>query len=198
MPNDTCRRGGKSRRGAATPPGAFVTAAAADARPGRRPDPAPGSGTLSGLLLGTHVYTSDGVLPVEFLMPGDRLITRDAGARELRSIRYRHIPLAPVQVDRGALGCNSPGAPLLLLPTQPVLLRGARAQALSGRSCIPLPAAAFIDGRQIRQAPQTDDHILFRLDLGGGHILYADGVEVLCAPLAPSRLHDPAQPREPA
>lgn len=194
MPKDTSRRGGESRRSAAAPPGASVSAAAADARV----DPASGSGALSGLFLGTHVYTTDGVLPVEFLMPGDRIITRDAGARELRSVRYRHIHLAPVRVDRGALGCNSPGAPLMLLPTQPVLLRGARAQVLTGRPCATLPAATLIDGHRVRQAPRTDDHILFRLDLGGGHILYADGVEVLCTPLTISTTPEPAWPREPA
>lgn len=38
-----------------------------------------------GLATGTVVFTLDGALPVEFLEPGDRIVTR-AGARVLRRI----------------------------------------------------------------------------------------------------------------
>lgn len=38
-----------------------------------------------GLPLGTDVMTADGILPVEYLEPGDRVITR-AGMRVLREI----------------------------------------------------------------------------------------------------------------
>ncbi len=38
-----------------------------------------------GLPLGTIIHTLDGALPIEFLSPGDRVITR-AGARVLRSV----------------------------------------------------------------------------------------------------------------
>ncbi|SFI64545.1 hypothetical protein [Celeribacter neptunius] len=38
-----------------------------------------------GLPLGTQVMTADGILPVEYLEPGDRVITR-AGMRTLRNI----------------------------------------------------------------------------------------------------------------
>lgn len=43
-----------------------------------------------GFVPGTIIYTLDGALPVEFLTPGDRIITR-AGARELRGVRARVI-----------------------------------------------------------------------------------------------------------
>ncbi len=40
---------------------------------------------VTGLAPGTIIYTLDGALPVEFLSPGDRIITR-AGMRPLRGI----------------------------------------------------------------------------------------------------------------
>ncbi len=38
-----------------------------------------------GLASGTIIYTTEGALPVEFLIPGDRVITR-AGARVLQGV----------------------------------------------------------------------------------------------------------------
>ncbi len=40
---------------------------------------------------GTIIYTLDGALPVEFLVPGDRIVTR-AGARRLRRLRVAGEP----------------------------------------------------------------------------------------------------------
>ena len=41
--------------------------------------------SVNGLLAGTQVRTLDGLIPVEFLEPGDRIVTRD-GARQLMAI----------------------------------------------------------------------------------------------------------------
>ena len=41
-----------------------------------------------GMAPGTIIYTLDGALPVEYLAPGDRIITR-AGMRVLRDISVR-------------------------------------------------------------------------------------------------------------
>ncbi|SDE83994.1 hypothetical protein SAMN04488117_101426 [Celeribacter baekdonensis] len=43
------------------------------------------SNYANGLPMGTEVMTADGILPVEYLEPGDRIITR-AGMRRLRDI----------------------------------------------------------------------------------------------------------------
>lgn len=49
---------------------------------------------LPGILSGTLVLTLDGEVPVQFLCPGDRIITR-SGARVLRGVEMR-IEAAPV------------------------------------------------------------------------------------------------------
>lgn len=49
--------------------------------------PMPRADAAPDLALGTIVLTMDGALPVEFLSPGDRIVTR-AGARVLRDIRH--------------------------------------------------------------------------------------------------------------
>ena len=49
---------------------------------------------LPGILSGTPVLTLDGEVPVQFLCPGDRIITR-SGARVLRGVEMR-IEAVPV------------------------------------------------------------------------------------------------------
>ncbi len=60
----------------------------------RIPSSVSSSATWPGILSGTRVLTLDGELPVQFLCPGDRIITR-SGARVLRGVEMR-IEAAPV------------------------------------------------------------------------------------------------------
>ena len=73
-----------------------------------------------GMALGTEVMTLDGALPVEFLNPGDRVLTRN-GARRLRSIEMTRIRNARVvRISESTLGVDRPTTAMTLsarLPT---------------------------------------------------------------------------------
>ncbi|MEI4486082.1 Hint domain-containing protein [Frigidibacter sp. MR17.14] len=105
------------------------------------PEPA---APLQGLASGTMLLTPEGPRPVEALGPGDRVITRDAGAqrvlwtgaRRLGPGRLAALPAeAPVQLaaDLPGIGCR---APLLLAPGQGVALGGPTVAALFGARAV--------------------------------------------------------------
>lgn len=134
------------------------------------------------LVAGTAIHTSDGTLPVEYLSPGDRIVTRDAGLVTLRGMRRDRIVADCVSVAPGSLGNARPEGPLTLLASCPILLRDWRAKALFGAAQVLVPAARIVDGTHIRAlGPHLVDVLGLAFD--APHILYADGVEVAaCLP----------------
>lgn len=137
--------------------------------------------TPTGIAMGTRVMTLQGALPVEFLSPGDRVITR-SGARVLRDISVTVLHDADVvQVAAGALGHDRPEAPMCLPAGQPVVLRDWRAQALYGTREAAVPVARLVDGEFLRQT-RVAELRLFRLGFDAAEVIYADGVELACQP----------------
>ncbi len=134
----------------------------------------------TGIALGTRVLTLQGALAVEFLEPGDRVITR-AGARVLRAVEISVIRDAQVvTVAAGALGHDRPDVPLCLAADQPVMLRDWRAQTLYGAREVAVPASRLVDG-EFLCASRVAELRLFRLVFDGAEVVYADGVELACA-----------------
>lgn len=133
------------------------------------------------LPLGTTVLTLDGAVPVESLLPGDRVITRDAGAQPLRAIVRRRVPddLRLVQLTRRALG-GKPDEDIVLLPQQRILIRDWRAKALYGAPQAKVAAARMIDGEYIRWSDNRPGHMI-ALHFMRTHIIYACGLELLSA-----------------
>ncbi len=138
---------------------------------------------VTGLALGTRVMTLQGALPVEFLSPGDRVITR-GGARVLRAVEVSVLrDVAVVEVAPGALGHDRPEGRLCLPAGQPVLVRDWRAQALYGAAEATVPVARRADGEFLRET-RVEELRLFRLRFDAPEIVYADGVELACLPEA--------------
>lgn len=135
----------------------------------------------AGLTAGTLILTLDGALPVEHLVPGDRIVTR-RGAVALRSVVSRAVRgAAMVAVAEGALGHDRPGRPLLLPAATRVLVRDWRARALFGAAQVLVPVARLVDGAFLRHVTCAELR-LFALDLGDDAVVYAEGVEVAMAP----------------
>ncbi|MDP4032156.1 MAG: Hint domain-containing protein [Pseudorhodobacter sp.] len=134
-----------------------------------------------GLSAGTLVLTLDGALPVENLMPGDRVITRD-GARTLRGV---HVKLqhdtAMIRVSASTLGAEQPEDDMLIPPDQQILIRDWRAKALKGTHQALVHANRLIDGEYIR-AETVSVQRLFRLDFDAAAVIYAGGLELACNP----------------
>lgn len=134
----------------------------------------------AGLAPGTQVLTLDGVIPVEFLNPGDRVLTRN-GARTLQSI-VRHILPAGTQRIRAAsdaLG-GKPTGETILMPSQRVLIRDWRAKAIWGKDVVAVPIARLVDGTAIR-TETAGRQTMLSLFFGAPEILYADGLELASA-----------------
>jgi hypothetical protein len=134
-----------------------------------------------GLCAGTQVLTLAGALPVEYLCPGDRIVTRD-GARSLRDVHVRVIHDARmICVSASALGIEQPEDDLLLTPDQPILIRDWRARALKGADQAMVPAGNLLDGEYI-YATTVPEQRLFVLEFATAAVIYAGGLELACAP----------------
>jgi hypothetical protein len=136
--------------------------------------------TCTGLGLGMKVLTLDGAIPVEFLNPGDRIITR-AGVRRLRAISARVIPKGMIaRINPAVLTGAEEGAarsPLTLGADQPILLRDWRARALFGRAQVIAPLRALADDEHITMAVASEAR-LFTLKFDTAEVIYVEGLEV--------------------
>lgn len=133
----------------------------------------------AGLPPGTEVLTLAGALPVEALYPGDRVITRDAGAQSLIGIARHPVPrdMRFVRVARDALG-GKPTRDVILPAEQRILLRDWRAQALFATPAARVPLSRLVDGDLIRWSDARPEALLV-LSFAHPHVIYADGLEVM-------------------
>lgn len=156
----------------------------AQTRTGRaQPLRAPLSTCASGLGAGTGVLTTDGEIPAEFLLPGDRVITRDAGAVPLSGIVTRRVPAAQVvRLRPSAVDPEGKGRDLLLSAGQRLFLSDWRARAIFGRPQIVVEAARLADGAYIARHEGRAPVTLFQLIFADRqHILYLGDMRVMAA-----------------
>ncbi len=134
-----------------------------------------------GFAPGSTILTLDGAMPVEQVLPGDRIITRN-GARALRAIHRVALPQgAPlVSLSKAALG-GRPERDMWMLPDQPILIRDWRAQALWGVDQAQVPVKRLIDGTFLRWMTAPADTAYLQLTFGSAEILYVDGLELASA-----------------
>jgi len=136
------------------------------------------------MLAGSMVRTLEGVLPVEYLTPGDRIVTR-AGARRLTSVSVvvrKMVRL--VRIRASSMGHDRPDQDLLLSPDQPVIIRDWRAQALYGAPVAAIPAARLADGEFICVETHRSAR-LFTLRFDDEEVIYAEGMELACPAFLP-------------
>ncbi len=132
-----------------------------------------------GVTVGTMILTTEGALPVQFLAPGDRIITR-SGAKLLKDVEVSVVTNDQmIRVCASALGHTRPENDCFLAPGQKVLLRDWRAKALYGKDVAAVEVRRLADGEYIR--PETVSEIrLFSLIFERDEVIYADGMELLC------------------
>ncbi|MFM7334881.1 MAG: Hint domain-containing protein [Tabrizicola sp.] len=136
------------------------------------------------MLAGTMVRTLDGLIPVDFLTPGDRIVTR-AGARRLTSVSVvlrKQVDL--VRVKASTMGHDRPDQDLLLSPGQSVLIRDWRARALYGVAVAAIPVARLADGEFICHETVSNAR-LFTLRFDEDEVIYAEGLELACPAFLP-------------
>jgi hypothetical protein len=135
-----------------------------------------------GVAAGTRILTLDGNLPVEFLEPGDRIITR-SGARKLRALEVRVSDgESAMRVSAGALGFDRPDGDVLIGADQTVLVRDWRAKAMFGQAQATVPITALADGTFIA-AQKVSGVRFYTLVFDTAEVVYADGMEIATAPM---------------
>jgi len=133
----------------------------------------------AGFVFGTILLTRDGEIPVEFLSPGDQVITRDTGFARIEAIRSRRTLTRAISFAAGSLGDTRPDQDLVLPAAQLVLIRDWRAQAMFGTAQALVRADALVDDEFIRDTgPQRMR--LYQLQFARPHVIYAGGLELSC------------------
>ncbi len=134
----------------------------------------------TGLCEGTSVMTSEGALPVEYLIAGDRIVTA-SGLRILRHVSARALRDCPIEVRRNALGPGRPAADMLLAPDQPVHLANWRSHRLYGADSVAVPVSRLHDGTHITWGEHPGELLVYDLELESAQVIYAEGMEVMSA-----------------
>jgi len=122
---------------------------------------------------GTRIRTDRGLVAVQDLTVGDRVMTRDHGLQPLRWVGSRDLSLAdlvvqpalqPVRIAAGSLGGGLPQRDMLVSPQHRMLLEDLRAEMLFGEGEV-LVAATHLVGKpgitQVLPAGVTYIHLLF-------------------------------------
>jgi hypothetical protein len=128
---------------------------------------------------GTLVDTTEGPLPVEYLLAGDRIVTPD-GPVELRGTSVLEARDVDVVVIAPGSGENSPNRPLTLPASQPVVLRDWRAQLIHGTDSMLTPATSLVDGVAITRE-RRESLRLVRLHFDTPRMICANGMQVASA-----------------
>lgn len=128
----------------------------------------------TGFLEGTLIRTAEGDQPVEYLLAGDRIITRDNGICELRGTST----LVALDIDVVAFrpaDSDEENAPLLVVPVmQQVGVEDWRAQVVFEQSTLATPAGSLINGVQILRETRKLVR-LFRLHFDSPQMLLSNG-----------------------
>jgi len=136
----------------------------------------------TGVLAGTLVLTLEGEIPVQFLAPGDRVITR-AGASRLVKVAVHVVETAQVvRIVASALGHGRPDTDTVVALQQPILVRDWRAMALYGTPEAAVPAERLADGDYIRRDTLLEARF-FTLHFAAEAVIYAGGLEMACPPV---------------
>lgn len=130
----------------------------------------------SGLGLGTAVMTTDGALPVEYLTPGDRIITFDAGAQTLERLNVLTLPMDDlVRIRPSVLDENGFGRNVVMSARQKLLVRDWRAPMLFGKRAALVEASRLADGDYITRMNGKAPMRVFQLHFKGSqHVIQLD------------------------
>lgn len=146
----------------------------------------------TGLAAGVHVATADGMLPVEYLQTGDRVVTR-AGMRALRAVRVSSYSGAAIRVSAHALGPDHPDRDMILPEAAQVLVRDWRAQAMFGQAQAMVAIGWLVDDEYIRNT-EVEDLLVYDLVFDTPQVIYANGMEFGCGEMTPDLYTAPPVP----
>ena len=133
-------------------------------------------------LEGTRLETPGGPVAIEEIAAGDRVITKDGGAREVLWVGMRHISrarlmvspdLRPVRVAAGAFGTSDACQDLLVSPDHRILT----SDKADGIGEVLVAARDLVGRPGVARAPVTGALTYYHIMLAEHAILVANGVE---------------------
>jgi hypothetical protein len=134
------------------------------------------------IVAGSIIFTAEGEIPVEYLSPGDKVVTRDSGMVTLLDTFIHRISAQAVAIKAGSLGHTRPDHNVIIPAEQNILVRDWRAQSMFGKAQTIVQAGDLIDGEFITDLGARDLHLVY-LTFDRQHVIYADGLEI-SVPLA--------------
>ncbi|MEX0349353.1 MAG: Hint domain-containing protein [Paracoccaceae bacterium] len=125
---------------------------------------------------GTLIATPEGDTPVEMLLPGDLVVTRDEGPQPLRWTGSRTIEasgdLTPIHIRANTFGTHGD---LMVSPQHRVLVRDSLAELLFGEAEVLVAAKDLVNGRTVTRQPKgevTYFHVMFDRH----QVIYSEGL----------------------
>ena len=135
---------------------------------------------------GTLIRTEGGDVPVELLVPGDRVLTKDdgplpiewRGQRDISGARLFAMPhLRPIRLRTHAFFPQVPSEDLFVSPDHQLLLRGRAADQLFGTPEVLVPAKCLVNNRTITVDHHCKQVRYLHLMLDRHAIVWANGLE---------------------
>lgn len=83
----------------------------------------------AGITVGTLIMTPNGLMPIEDLTAGDRILTKDYGYQQVQCVAFRDVDLvrsphlSPIRLRADTLGADRPLGDFYVAPTQRLALR---------------------------------------------------------------------------
>jgi len=107
---------------------------------------------------GSMIDTPHGEMPVEELVTGDEVMTKDGGITLIEWVGKRsltgfelalHTHLQPIRIKKDALGPNKPARDLVVSPQHRILIDDWRAEFYFGETEVLVPARSLLNGHDI-------------------------------------------------
>lgn len=135
---------------------------------------------------GTLIRTTKGEVPVEFLEPGDMIITADGAAKPLRWIGSRKLTSAevrafpqyrPIYITKDAFGPGLPDRDLWVSQNHRVMLSGWRTELLFAEKEMLVAAKFLVNDHSVRVQTPQDGVTYYHLMFDQHEIIYSEGLE---------------------
>jgi len=131
---------------------------------------------------GTMISSEDGEMPVDWLRPGDRILTRDSGYQPVAWIgRFTATAANPVQIVNiapDAFGPGSPDYPLCVTANHQILLQDPSLELLFGEPEMLAAAKFIVTGDAVTLEESCANRIFYHVLLPDHEVILAQGVWV--------------------
>lgn len=134
-------------------------------------------------LSGTLVMTEDGLMPIDWVGVGDRVMTADHGLQTVRwrghrEFRYAPEMPAPIEIAAGALGPDTPRDVLRVAPQHRIAMGGAECELHFAEAEVFVAAEHLLGLPGVTAIAPDLDHAYHQLLFDRHEVLISDGVQI--------------------